>query len=65
MDETIKGEVMIDDYRCKFCGEWIYNSLHCCEGKYHSDWEKVEDVVLGWCPKIEEVAVEPLIEVTR
>lgn len=30
--------------------------------KYRGDWIKAEYEVMGWWPKIEDVAVEPLIK---
>lgn len=55
---------MSDNYQCPFCNEWVYDWLHCCEGKHHSDWIEAEYETMGWDKELppKDIAVEPLIK---
>ena len=51
------------NYQCPFCNEWVYDSLHCCEGKHKNDWIEAEYETMGWDKGQEFVdVVEPLIK---
>jgi len=37
-------------YRCPFCGEWVSEWFHCCEGKHRSDWIEAQYQTMKWQP---------------
>ena len=52
------------NHQCPFCGEWVYDWFHCCEGKHKSDWIDAEYETMGWNKelKIADTAFKPLIK---
>ena len=55
------------NHQCQFCGEWVSDFFHCCEGKHKNDWIEAQYETMGWstevfcqCWKV-DICVEPLI----
>ena len=51
----------MENYQCPFCNEWVYDWLHCCEGKHRSDWIEASYNTMGWGKELEpeEFEIKP------